>query len=347
MMILNRSSNSINIATFWENYDLKKYNFSPVYQREGDVWSEMEKSYLIDTILKNFPMPPIFLHQHIDNDTGKTVYDVVDGKQRLTAIISFLKNEISVPENFSEDSFGDEKLSGLFFKEFDNPDLSDWKKILWKYEITIEYIETDDKDVVNHIFDRLNRNGQPLTNQELRKAQYGNSLFYGAIAELSALPVFSTIVSKLKSNRLEHHEFITELLFLISEDKILAGDKPSEIDDLYGVYSKYNEEKINTIKENFQSVVDNFKSFNLNSEEYKYYGVSHIYGLWGLAWKLWKEKIKIPNVDSKLNNFYSLYKQKGENEFVKNYRITMSAGTKGASRRNSRIESLYSFVTKT
>jgi len=346
-MILNRNSNSINIATFWENYNLNKYEFSPVYQREGDVWNEIEKSYLIDTILKNFPMPPIFLHQHIDNDTGKTVYDVVDGKQRLSAIISFLKNKISVPENFAEDGFGDEKLGGLYFRDFDNPELSEWKKVLWKYELTIEYIETDEVTVVNHIFDRLNRNGQPLTNQELRKAQYGNTLFYKTISELSELPVFSNIVSKLQSNRLEHHEFITELLFLVSEDKILAGDKPLEIDELYKTYSDYNLTKITNIKNNFLSVANIFALFNLHFDEYRFYGVSHIYGLWGLAWKLWKETRNIPDIDIKIEEFYSLYKQKDNNEFVKNYRVTMSAGTKGAARRSNRIESLYSFVTST
>ena len=346
MMILNRSSNSINIATFWENYNLNKYEFSPVYQREGDVWNEIEKSYLIDTILKNFPMPPIFLHQHIDNDTGKTVYDVVDGKQRLSAIISFLKNKISVPENFAEDGFGDEKLDGLYFRDFDSPELSEWKKVLWKYEITIEYIETDDIKVVNHIFDRLNRNGQPLTNQELRKAQYGNTLFYKTISELSDLPVFSKIVSKLQSNRLEHHEFITELLFLVSEDKILAGDKPLEVDNLYKTYSDYDLKNITGIKNKFLSVVSLFELFNLDFDDYRYYGVSHIYGLWGLAWKLWKEGLEISSIDNKIREFYELYKQKNDdNEFVKNYRVTMSAGTKGASRRNNRIESLYNFVT--
>jgi hypothetical protein len=346
MMILNRSSNSINIATFWENFNLNKYNFSPVYQREGDVWNETEKSYLIDTILKNFPMPPIFLHQHIDNDTGKTVYDVVDGKQRLSAITSFLKNKISIPENFAEDKFGDEKLSGLYFRDFDAPELSDWKKLFWKYEITIEYIETDDINIVNHIFDRLNRNGQPLTNQELRKAQYGNTLFYKTITELSEMSVFLNIVSKLQSNRLEHHEFITELLFLISEDKILAGDKPSEIDNLYKTYSEYDLSSITNFKNNFLSVTKIFDLFHLNFDEYRFYGVSHIYGLWGLAWKLWKEKCEVSDIDKKLEEFYNLYKQKSDNEFIKSYRITMSAGTKGAARRSKRIESLYDFVTK-
>ena len=47
---LERSSNSINIASFWENYELKKYNFDPDYQRRGDVWNDNKKSFLIDNI---------------------------------------------------------------------------------------------------------------------------------------------------------------------------------------------------------------------------------------------------------------------------------------------------------
>ena len=56
MKVLERNSNNINIATFWENCQLGKYNFDPDYQRPSDVWSDSKKSFLIDTILKNFPM---------------------------------------------------------------------------------------------------------------------------------------------------------------------------------------------------------------------------------------------------------------------------------------------------
>ena len=51
MNILNRNSTTINIANFWENYQLSKYNFEPDYQRKSDVWSPSKKSFLIDTIL--------------------------------------------------------------------------------------------------------------------------------------------------------------------------------------------------------------------------------------------------------------------------------------------------------
>lgn len=347
MKTLSRTSNNINIATFWENFNLKKYNFSPVYQREGDVWTDPDKSYLIDTILKNFPMPPIFLHQHIDNDTGKTIYDVIDGKQRLTAIISFLKNEISVPEDFAGDGFGDDQLKGLFFRDFDNPEISEWKKNLWKYEITIEYVETDDLSVVNHIFDRLNRNGEPLTNQELRKARFGSTKFYSLISEISEDNAFDKITSRLKSNRLENHEFISELLFLVAEDRVFAGDKPLEIDELYRVYSELNDVDLEASKNTFLEVVNVFSLFNLNFEDGRFFGVSHIFGLWGLAWLLWKNGTTIANIDEKLSQFYELYKLKNDSDVdVEEYRSTMNAGTKAAARRDRRITALLNYVSK-
>ena len=113
---LERSSNSINIASFWENYELKKYNFDPDYQRRGDVWNDNKKSFLIDTIFKNFPMPPIFLHQHIDSGSGKTVYEIIDGKQRLQSIVDFINNKIALPPNFSEDTFGTKSSMGYILK---------------------------------------------------------------------------------------------------------------------------------------------------------------------------------------------------------------------------------------
>ena len=69
---LNRESTKITISEFYERNQLNKYNFEPEYQRRGDVWSEEKQSFLIDSILKNYPMPPIFLHQVIDSSSGAT-----------------------------------------------------------------------------------------------------------------------------------------------------------------------------------------------------------------------------------------------------------------------------------
>lgn len=347
MNILNRNSTTINIANFWENYQLSKYNFEPDYQRKSDVWSPSKKSFLIDTILKNFPIPPIFLHQHIDEETGKTMYDVIDGKQRLGAILSFIKNEIRTPEDFHSDGFGIEELSDILFKDLDEGKLTEWKKAFWRYDITIEYIDTNQVDVVNNIFDRLNRNGEPLTKQELRNAKYNSNGFYKLIKKLTKTDILQPVLNKLQRNRLEDEEYITELLISLIIKDAIAGDKPEQIDQKIDEYSNSSEQLLEEYERNFIENSEFIKKLNLDFESLKIDGVSHFYALWGFA----IEKLKHDNIDNldfeylkeKLEDFYSKYFTKSQEDLIQQYRVTMSAGTKSAGRRKRRIQSLIEY----
>ncbi|HEX2945697.1 MAG TPA: DUF262 domain-containing protein [Clostridia bacterium] len=118
-----RNSTSLTISEFYDNYKTKKYNFDVGYQRKSNVWAEDKQSFLIDSILKNYPMPAIFLRPKVDNNTGRTVYDVVDGKQRLQSIVSFIENRIPLTSYFSEDILFinkneiEDQISGLFFEQ--------------------------------------------------------------------------------------------------------------------------------------------------------------------------------------------------------------------------------------
>ena len=99
-----RNSTKLTISEFYDNYKLGKYNFDAPYQRKSDVWSDDKRSFLIDSILKNYPMPAIFMRPIVDAD-GKTQYDIVDGKQRLQAIINFIEGSTTLTSYFAEDSF--------------------------------------------------------------------------------------------------------------------------------------------------------------------------------------------------------------------------------------------------
>lgn len=346
---LNRNSNNINIASFWENYKLDKYNFDPDYQRRGDVWNESKKSFLIDTIFKNFPMPPIFLHQHIDDTTGSTVYEVIDGKQRLQSIIDFINGKISLPDNFSEDSFGNEKLNGIKFSDLDSPETSEYKKLFWRYNITIEYIDSDDPSVINNIFDRLNRNGEPLNAQELRKAKYNQSQLYKMAEELSNIDYWKTHLSKLKINRYDDVEFVSELLFVLITDCINDASMRDKLDNLYDTYcgdKEKNEElkeKYPQIKKDFNDITNILDSFNLDLRQYNIDSVSHLYGLWGFAWTLWKRKNQ-SNFSPSLNQFYTnLRKGILDDDNITMYKSSMQSNTKSKSNRIRRINSLLGF----
>ncbi|SFM78412.1 Protein of unknown function DUF262 [Chitinophaga sp. YR627] len=346
MNILNRNSTTINIATFWENFQLAKYNFEPPYQRPSEVWSQSKQSFLIDTILKNFPMPPIFLHQHIDASTGKTMYDIIDGKQRLGAILAFIKNEIAIPENFNSDNFGDDRLDGIFFRDLESKDIAEWKKIFWRYELTIEYIDTDQIQIVNNIFDRLNRNGEPLTRQELRNARYHSTEFYKLIKELVKLSAFDPFFKKIQLNRLEHHEIVSELFLALFRNSVLAGDNQDTIDEEYESCDRSPEfqSHIGSYTDTFKHVSNYLNEIGLDYERLKIDGLSHLYALWYLSYIFHEQKITVPDLKPKLERFYSHYRQVNATEEMKQYKASMSSNTKSKSSRSRRINSLLKYL---
>lgn len=54
------------------------------------MWTQEYKDNFIDTILLEYPSPSIFLYEEIDSN-GHAKYNVVDGKQRLTTVLSLLR----------------------------------------------------------------------------------------------------------------------------------------------------------------------------------------------------------------------------------------------------------------
>src|SRR4051794_26478719 len=76
------------ISDFLEWHKENKLVLNPTFQR-GSVWPPAARSYLIDTILRELPMPKIYFRTTVDLLTKRTVREVVDGQQRLRAIIEF------------------------------------------------------------------------------------------------------------------------------------------------------------------------------------------------------------------------------------------------------------------
>jgi hypothetical protein len=70
-------------AAFAVRADMVKHgnlNLDPGFQRQS-VWNERDRAKLIESILRNYPLPAIFLYKR--QEDGVLVYDVIDGKQRL------------------------------------------------------------------------------------------------------------------------------------------------------------------------------------------------------------------------------------------------------------------------
>lgn len=337
---LNRESTKITISEFYERTQLKKYNFDPEYQRRGDVWSDDKQAFLIDSILKNYPMPPIFLHQVIDSESGATKYNVIDGKQRLNAILRFINNEIELPSDYDVGAFGDSRLNGKKFEDLVE-ELQEFKMQFWRYILSVEYIETGDIDVINNVFDRLNRNGEPLEPQELRKAKYYNSELIKLVEDLSQLVDWNRL-GKVKINRMQDAEFVSELVFFLLEREPMDASKKENIDDYYKKWSKaLDVEKSLQVKEAFTATINYLSSLEIDFEKYKINGVSHFYALFVLSFQCINAKSDPVVVSAKVNEFFDCLRTADKlSDDVKEYRESMQASTRSKSQRVRRIRAL-------
>lgn len=80
-------------ATTWSIQDFAsraqvgRLELSPSYQR-GDVWPTKDAQLLIESILRGIPLPSVIILK--PKGGNQTPFEVVDGKQRLTAILRFM-----------------------------------------------------------------------------------------------------------------------------------------------------------------------------------------------------------------------------------------------------------------
>lgn len=158
-----------------------KLSFENAVQRSF-VWKNTNKknqmSMLIDSILRGFPIPPMYCNCIYSTPDDK-VYDFVDGKQRVLTIIKFLNDEfalVNVPVYETEDGIVD--LNGKKFSELPE----NFQDIVKTYNITVNYYENMEQDDIEEMFRRLN-NGKSLTAIELTRANAKSKKQIGRIAK--------------------------------------------------------------------------------------------------------------------------------------------------------------------
>lgn len=227
----------------WEG--LKQLSLTPKFQRR-DVWTPKAKSYLIDSIIRNMPIPPIFLRLSVDAKQKKVVREVIDGQQRLRAVLAFMAGDFTISRVHNKD-FGDIPYENL-------PD--NVKSDFLSYKFQVNTLENVSDAEVLRIFARLNTYTTPLKGQELINAE-----FFGAFKERVyeiALQHYTfwtanNIFSDAKIARMAEAEFTSELIVTM-----LDGFRQTKLGDLRTYYVKFDDDfpAGDRIQKRFQEVVD-------------------------------------------------------------------------------------------
>ena len=162
------------ILEIYQKTKSHRLNLSPDYQR-NNIWKTDKQTAFIESLFMGIIIPPIYVVEIPGaNMLEESSYEVVDGKQRLSTIINFLKDEIVLHEKSLEyytDWFGGKKYSDITseYKELTNSMLS---SVLDIYVITANSPEFTKYD----IFSRLNKGAEKLKVNEIRKAIYRSQL---------------------------------------------------------------------------------------------------------------------------------------------------------------------------
>lgn len=217
---------------FYEWFRAGKLVLSPDFQR-GEVWKSPAKSFLIDTILRGFPIPPIHLRTNSDAQIG-VVREVIDGQQRLTAVIQYIEGRFALTR-YQNVGTNEPPWAKLRYRAL-SPELQ--RRIL-DYSFRCEvYKGQIDNLLVREIFSRINMYSVPLNDQEIR-----NGKFFGAFKqsvqnlarEHQEFWVEAGIFTKTTIARMLDAQLVSELL--VAQ---IAGqqDKKTTLDSYYNRFEE-------------------------------------------------------------------------------------------------------------
>lgn len=133
-------------------------------QRKQDQWDQKRKSLLILSAIQGIIIPGLFAKETV-NEKNEVIWEILDGKQRVTIFTAFLSDEFKLDKSYA-DEYANKK-----FSELDE----DTQNTIKNTEIVINIYQDISEQETEDIFCRLN-NGQQLSNDNLYRAHMGADL---------------------------------------------------------------------------------------------------------------------------------------------------------------------------
>ncbi len=217
----------------------------PEFQRKL-VWNAKHKEAFIDTILRGYPFPEVYIAQSgVDLDALSTQQVVVDGQQRISTIISYIEGKLDLEIIPAYASLPDED-----------------KKIFLQYDVVVRDLRDMDSETIKEVFKRINQTKYNLNSIEIHNALYDGEFITTGKDILSTfdgddtLPVFN----ETDVNRMVDLYFILSIMATYEEGGYFSANGMTDeyikrYDDKYE-----NKEKI---IEQLKRVINAIKDFHL------------------------------------------------------------------------------------
>lgn len=237
---------TVNLGSLIDQLENDEIDFQPDFQRVTDVWDNVKKSRLIESILLGLPLPSFYFSE----DPVSQKLSIIDGLQRICAIRDFVLEK----ENPL-------KLEGLqFLKNFDGFTFSQLArpevKRIKSLKITMNTLRKGTPlDVKYIIFQRVNTAGVPLTPQEMRHAlNQGPAAIF--IKELADMESFKKATNySVESKRMQDRDFVNRFIAFFIGYHDYMGDLDMFLNDKMGELNKMTSEQRDDIRVSFDKAM--------------------------------------------------------------------------------------------
>lgn len=237
---------TVNLGSLIDQLENDEIDLQPDFQRVTDVWDNVKKSRLIESILLGLPLPSFYFSE---NPVSQKL-SIIDGLQRICAIRDFVLEK----ENPL-------KLEGLqFLKNFDGFTFSQLArpevKRIKSLKITMNTLRKGTPlDVKYIIFQRVNTAGVPLTPQEMRHAlNQGPAAIF--IKELADMESFKKATNySVESKRMQDRDFVNRFIAFYIGYQDYMGDLDMFLNDKMGELNKMTSEQRDDIRVSFDKAM--------------------------------------------------------------------------------------------
>jgi hypothetical protein len=186
--------------------EMKTLAVAPEFQRRA-VWGRPARAYLIDTLLRGLPVPPLYLRVRQDKEKSRLVREVIDGQQRISAVLDFIDGKFRLLPSF------DERWASKAFDELDEAD----QDAVRTYPFLCEVFHSISDAQVLEVFARLNTYSVQLNAQELRNGRYFGFFKQTAYSLAHEYVEFwrrNRILTEQGIARMQDAELVSELMIL-------------------------------------------------------------------------------------------------------------------------------------
>lgn len=204
--------------------------FDNAIQR-GYVWDKKRASLLIDSVLREYPVPPIFTIKTEEKITVRnkevSIYDCIDGKQRSTTFKLFMENAFKLEglEPIIQSDGSEIDINGLTFEELDE----EMQDAIKSYTLTVYYFSDITDDEVAEMMSRLN-NGKVLTGTENARIKAKQ---LDTIKELASHNLLANYLTEKAIKGYANEDIVIKFALLLNEQTDLSNKNVREAYETY------------------------------------------------------------------------------------------------------------------